>query len=148
MVVPNTFKIYLINTYQSVCANCCFLWIPEIKTSLDQNSLLEAINALDPAQVELISFTGIEPFLLGTQLVELVRHANNLGFGTKVVTNGYFAINLAAAQSHLAPLAEAGISELSMDWDDSCEEFVPLDRITNLFTAVRDYPDIIASISM
>jgi len=96
----------------------------------------------------MVSFVGKDPFLLGAQLVELVRHARNRGFSIKIVTNAYFAINLAAAQSHLAPLAEAGISELSMDWDDSCEKFTPLDRIKNLFTVARNYPNIITSIAM
>lgn len=67
--------------------------------------------------VEWIFFEGGEPFLFFPLLVESVRRSRSKGFKVGVVTNGYGANSDEDAELYLKPLAEAGISSISISND-------------------------------
>lgn len=84
-------------------------------------TLIQVKNVLDEAEkigtVEWIYFEGGEPFLYYPILVEGNRVAREKGFETGVVTNAYMATCIEDAQLWLRPLAEDGVTELSVSDD-------------------------------
>ena len=78
-------------------------------------------SALDEARkigtVEWIYFEGGEPCLYYPLMLEGVKQARALGFQVGVVTNAYFATSVEDARLWLQPLAELGISDLSISDD-------------------------------
>ena len=67
--------------------------------------------------VEWIFFEGGEPFLFFPLLVESVKQSRLKGFKVGVVTNGYGANSDEDAELYLKPLAEAGVSIISISND-------------------------------
>jgi hypothetical protein len=78
-------------------------------------------NVLDQAQelgtVEQIYFEGGEPFLFYPLMVEGIRQARERGFSTGVVTNCYWATEVADAALWLAPFRELEVADLSVSSD-------------------------------
>jgi len=78
-------------------------------------------NVLNEAQktgtVEWIYFEGGEPFLYYPVLVEANRVAREMGFKTGIVTNGYMATCVDDAKLWLKPLADDGVTDLSVSDD-------------------------------
>ncbi len=67
--------------------------------------------------VDTVYFEGGEPFLFYPLLVGGVREARKRGFAVGIVTNGYFATSGENARLFLEPLAELGLSDLSISDD-------------------------------
>jgi MoaA/NifB/PqqE/SkfB family radical SAM enzyme len=68
--------------------------------------------------IESVYFEGGEPFLFYPLMVEAIRIARNKGFKVGIVTNAYWATSERDAELWLKPLAELGVSDLSLS-DDS-----------------------------
>jgi len=85
-------------------------------------TLKQIRNILDDAKmmdsVEWVYFEGGEPFLFYPILLEAVKYARTNGFKVGIVTNGYFATSREDLEYWLKPLAEMGISDLTIS-DDS-----------------------------
>lgn len=79
--------------------------------------------------VEVIVFTGGEPFVLGEDLYSAVEYAAERGFKTRIVTNGYWATSLEKARAVLARLKATGLTEINYSCDDFHQEHIPLERI-------------------
>lgn len=135
MITPNTFAFHLTYTCPLSCAHCCFSSSPRIRGRLNMGEVERAIQALGGTSINLIAFTGGEPFLLGDALTSAVATAANEGFATRIVTSAYFATSPAAATAKLRPVAEAGLQELSISWDDYHEEFANFENVYNAFWA-------------
>jgi hypothetical protein len=79
-------------------------------------------NVLDEAQrigtISDIYFEGGEPFLFYPVMVEGVRLARSMRFDVGIVTNGYWSTSVEDAETWLRPLAQLGISNLSISDDD------------------------------
>jgi len=78
-----------------------------------------------------IAFTGGEAFLLGRDLDTLIARAHALGFETRVITNGYWAVNEAAARTRVGALLEAGLDEIMLSTGTFHQRFVPVERIVH-----------------
>ena len=68
--------------------------------------------------VQDIYFEGGEPFLVYSLLKEGVRSARRMGFSVGIVTNGFWAKDEEEATQWLEPLAQLGISDLSISDDE------------------------------
>lgn len=68
--------------------------------------------------VEMVFFEGGEAFLFYPLLVEGVRRAREAGFRVGIVTNAYFATSVEDSVLWLRPLAELGLTALSISDDD------------------------------
>jgi hypothetical protein len=79
--------------------------------------------------IERIGFSGGECFLLGRDLDDLVGHASALGFITRVITNGYWAVNERAACDRVAVLRERGLDEMMLSTGSFHQRFVPIARV-------------------
>ena len=84
-------------------------------------TLAQVRDALDQAAelgtVTNVWFEGGEPFLYHPLLLGAVRLAAERGFAVGAVTNSYFATSAEDAMLWLLPLAEAGLSSLSVSAD-------------------------------
>ncbi len=78
-------------------------------------SILQQAHELGTIQE--IYFEGGEPFLYYQVMVEGIRFARQMGFKTGIVTNAYWATSLEDAKLWLKPLADLGLSDLSVSDD-------------------------------
>lgn len=137
MLLPTSFAFHVTYTCPLRCAHCCFHSGPENKFRLPAATILDFIDSLEDS-IELVAFTGGEPFLLGERLVQAVARAAQRGFVVRIVTSAYFGADRDAARKRLSAVSEAGLSELSISWDDYHEEFVPFDAVRNVFEVGRE----------
>jgi len=112
--------IHLLLTYRCTreCDHC-FVWgsplqtgvmtLPQIRRIFEQAAALGGISG--------VAVEGGEPFLYYGTLVEAVREAHGRGWGTEVVTNGYWASSVQDALAALAPLREAGLDAITISED-------------------------------
>ena len=68
--------------------------------------------------VDTVYFEGGEPALYYATMLAGIRAARDLGFKTGIVTNSYWATSDEDAELWLKPLAELGLSKLSVSDDD------------------------------
>ncbi len=88
--------------------------------------------------LELVVFTGGEPFLFRNRLVELVEHCSSLNVMTRIVTSAYWATSKEVALARLSELLTAGLTEINFSVDDFHQEFVSLDCIGNAMDAAEE----------
>lgn len=84
--------------------------LAQIQRLLDQAGAMSEVNE--------ICFEGGEPFLYHPLLVAGLEAAKARGFRTGVVTNCYWATSVEDARLWLAPLAQAGLGDLSVSDDE------------------------------
>jgi uncharacterized Fe-S cluster-containing radical SAM superfamily protein len=137
MLTPNSFAFHVTYTCPLRCAHCCFHAGPENKFRLPLNAIIDLIDALDD-DIEMVAFTGGEPFLLGDDLVKVIERAAGRGFVTRVVTSAYFGANRAYAGKRLLAVKRAGLCELSISWDDFHESYVEFSAIRNVYEIGRE----------
>ena len=146
MLLPQSFAFHVTYTCPLRCAHCCFHSGPENKFRLDASTILDFIDHLGDS-IQMVAFTGGEPFLLGKNLIAAVRRATDRGFVTRIVTSAYFGDNRAAARARLQAVKDAGLCELSISWDDYHEEFVSFVAVRNVFEIAREL-DILVAINV
>jgi len=88
-------------------------------------------HVLSLGKLKLVVFTGGEPFLLGDDLLQAVKHCSEKKLLTRIVTNAYWATNPQATKQKLLALKEAGLSEINLSCDDYHQEFIPIANIKN-----------------
>lgn len=104
---------------------------------------LEGIRSiLDDAKlvgtVTTVYFEGGEPFLFYPLLLEGVKIARQQGFLAGIVTNGYWANSIPDAKLWLKPLADLGISDLSISDDELHYENIPVTPAANAIVAAHE----------
>ncbi|MFC1946799.1 radical SAM protein [Chloroflexota bacterium] len=112
--------LHLLLTYQcnSECDHCFLYCSPYSKGTFTLNqirTLLDEARKIDT--IESIYFEGGEAFLYYPVLIEGIRAAREAGFKVGIVTNAYFATDTEDIKLWLKPLAELGISDLSISND-------------------------------
>ena len=114
-------EIHFLLTYQCnfECDHCFLYCSPQSQGTF---TIQQVDDVLEEAQkigtIKTIYFEGGEPQLYYPLLLESVRRAKQKGFEVGIVTNAYGAISEEDASLWLEPLAEAGLSILSVS-DDS-----------------------------
>lgn len=112
--------IHFILTYTCnfECDHCFVYSSPKSKGTF---TIRQVTGVLDEARkigtVEWIFFEGGEPFLFFPLLLESIKRANAKGFKVGVVTNAYGANSEEDAELWLRPLAESGLSFLTISND-------------------------------
>ena len=104
-------------------------------------SLVLAQRAIDEAKqlgASWVSLTGGEPFLEIDLLSDLIQYASNAGLNTEVVTNGFWAETLQAANDKLSVLREFGLDVLNLSLDDFHQEYIPSSSVRNAFMAAKE----------
>lgn len=116
----NLLGVHLLLTYKCLYeCDHCFVWSsPSSKGTMTLAHLEDIVReAHEIPSVERVYFEGGEPFLFYPLLIRGVELARSLHLEVGVVTNAYFATDDNAADLWLRPLAESGISDLSLSTD-------------------------------
>ena len=112
--------LHFLLTYRCTesCDHCFVFGSPRADSSF---TLADICRLLDEGErlgtVDEVYFEGGEPFLLFDLLVAGVREARNRGLGVGIVTNAYWATTPEAAEAKLRPLADLGLSDLTVSDD-------------------------------
>jgi hypothetical protein len=100
------------------CDHCFLYCSPWSKGTFTLKQVTQVLEeAKKTGTVEWIFFEGGEPFLFYPLMVEGIRRTREFGLKAGVVTNAYGAITEEDAELWLGPVAEAGISYLSISND-------------------------------
>ena len=97
----------------------CFVWSSPWQTGVfTWAQLLDVFQqARELGTISEIYFEGGEAFLYHPLLVHAVNFANDQGWKTGIVSNGYWATSLEDARIWLEPLAGAGLDEIDVSCD-------------------------------
>jgi hypothetical protein len=113
--------VHLLTTYRCdrECDHC-FVWAsPMSKATM---TIAHIRDLLAPAKeidkVGMVYFEGGEPLLFYPSIIEGVRIARSMGLDVGIVTNGYWGTSAEDARLWLTPLAELGISDLTISDDE------------------------------
>jgi len=116
----------------AACDHCCIGSSPRATEAIPVERMHELIaDAKRIPSIERVVFTGGECFLLGRKLDGLIAHAHELELQTRVITNGYWAVNERAARARVASLRNAGLDEMMLSTGDFHQRFVPVERIVH-----------------
>lgn len=113
--------IHILITYRCVlkCDHCFLHCGPDALGTMELGMVRSILDeAQDIGTVEDIYFEGGEPFLAYPSVLKGLRMARDRGFKTGIVTNAFGAVSDEDAEVMLRPLAELGLSMLSVS-DDS-----------------------------
>ncbi len=112
--------LHLLQTYKCnfECDHCFVFSHPHAKGVMTIPFMRKILNqAKKTPNIQMIFFEGGEPFLYYQTMLWGLRTAKNLGFKTGIVTNAYWATSPEDAEAWLTPIAEIGISNLSISDD-------------------------------
>jgi hypothetical protein len=113
-------NIHFLLTYSCnfTCDHCFLYCGPQAKGTFTVTQLRSALDEIKRSGVITgVCFEGGEPSLYYPLMVEGVRYAKQLGLGTGIVTNAYWAISAEDAELWLEPLVRAGIGNISVSDD-------------------------------
>lgn len=131
-VRPRVLSILTTRRCTAACDNCCVGSSPRATGSIPVKRIHALIDeAARVASFERIVFTGGECFLLGGELDALIAHAHGLGFDTRAISNGYWAVTDRAAQERVIALRTAGLDEIVFSTGVFHQRFIPVDRIVH-----------------
>ncbi|HEV2738660.1 MAG TPA: radical SAM protein [Candidatus Elarobacter sp.] len=139
LVRPRVLSIITTRQCTAACDHCCVGASPKATTKIPVPRVHALIDeATRIPSFERVVFTGGECFLLGDDLDALVRHAAGNGFRTRVMTNGYWAVNERAAQRRTCTLRENGLDEMMLSTGTFHQRFVPVTRVIDAARAAAE----------
>jgi Radical SAM superfamily/4Fe-4S single cluster domain/Iron-sulfur cluster-binding domain len=111
------------------CADCIIESSPQVRGKMSKASAhryLEPILQFSPE----VCFTGGEPMLYYSEVLELAQAARAMGLGTTMVTGaGWVSLEKPEiARERIFRLAEAGMRLVCVSWDQYHEEFAPREK--------------------
>ncbi|MBN2204788.1 MAG: radical SAM protein [Thermoleophilia bacterium] len=109
--------IHFLVTYRCIyaCDHCFVFGGPETEGTMTLAQLNDAIDqTADVPSIDTVYFEGGEPTLYWPVVLEAARYARARGLDVGVVTNCHWAESVEDAKVWLAPLAEIGITDLSL----------------------------------
>ncbi|TET35844.1 MAG: radical SAM protein [Planctomycetota bacterium] len=112
--------IHLLLTYtcNSYCDHCFLYCSPQAAGTFTIRQIRQVLDdAESVGTVEMIYFEGGEPTLFYPIMLEGMKYAREKGFKTGIVTNTYWATSEEDAEIWLRPIAELGVSYMSISND-------------------------------
>lgn len=136
---PRVLSLITTRRCTAACDHCCIGSSPRATQAIPvdrMHSLIDEAKCIP--SIERISFTGGECFLLGRDLDALIAHAHELMFQTRVITNGYWAVNVRAARARVGALRTAGLDEMMLSTGTFHQRFVPVERVIHASRAAAE----------
>ncbi len=112
--------IHFLLTYMCnrACDHCFVYGAPEAKGTFTLEQIRAIVGDLPKiGTIETVYFEGGEPFLFYPLMLEGIKTAREMGFQAGIVTNVYWATSVEDAKVWLRPIAELGLSKLSISDD-------------------------------
>jgi hypothetical protein len=132
---PRVLSILTTRRCTAACDHCCIGAGPKATAAIPIrriHGLIEEASRIP--SISRIVFTGGECFLLGRKLDDLVGDAHDRSFETRVITNGYWAVDASRARDRVRSLRAAGLDEMMISTGTFHAQFV---RISRVIEAVR-----------
>lgn len=127
-------SIAFITTYKctSSCDKCCFECNPDRNEFLPFTTMIKHIEYVNKniPSIKLIVFTGGECFLI-PEIYDLISYANENGYITRCVTNGFWADNKKLMYDTITKLVQAGLGEINFSTGNDHLKYVPFDQIAS-----------------
>lgn len=127
------------------CRMCCFSCSPtrneEVPSSMVQR-LIEQVAAYRNAghpSLKTIAFSGGEVTLRFSELLTYIGMAHARELRTTFTTNGSWGVTQEQADSYVCQCKKAGLTKLSLSFDNFHEEGIPVECIANILRAARQY---------
>jgi len=118
----------------SCTANCFACGVGANSSGLRRLSLGAMCRYIDEANelnIQLIVFSGGEPFLIGKDLDSAVQHVSSAGLLSRVVSNAYWAVSKDIAMARLSKLKRSGLCEINFSTGKNHQQFIPIHNIVN-----------------
>lgn len=132
IVLPHSLSIITTHHCTAACEHCCFSCNPKVTIRIPKEKITALIDEVKQIpSMKLICFTGGECFTFGKELDEHIAHASSLGFITRCVSNGYWAVTLSHARRRMQNIAKSGLKELNLSTGTFHQKHVPIERILN-----------------
>lgn len=129
---PRVLSLITTRRCNAECDHCCIGSSPRATQAIPVERMHQLIDeAKRIPSIQRIGFTGGECFLLGRDLDGLIAHAHELEFETRVITNGYWAVNERAARARVTSLHTAGLDQMMLSTGTYHQRFVPVERIVH-----------------
>jgi hypothetical protein len=139
LINPHTLSLITTHRCTAACDHCCFSCSPTVLDHIPIPTLHRYIDEVTEVKsLQVVVFTGGECFLLGKDLDMLVKRASGYGYFTRFVSNGYWAINPAAARRRLEPLIANGLTEANFSTGDNHMVYVKPEYVRNGAVAACD----------
>jgi len=112
IIFPSTLSVITTNQCTASCLHCCFGCSPANSQTIPIDRLISYLDqAKELGSIKVVVFTGGEPFLLGQDLDIAIKYASDLGFLTRFVSNGYWALTPEIAEKRITDLVKNGLTE-------------------------------------
>lgn len=135
-MIPAICSIFLDYVCNFACSHCSVGSSPKTKFPMPEqvfDRIFEELPTLPTLKV--VVFTGGEPTLKKDVLLKGIHRAHELGYVTRLVTNGWWAKDMDRARSFVDDLKGSGLNELSTSWDDFHEPYGNCETVLNCIDA-------------
>jgi hypothetical protein len=132
LIHPHTLSLITTHRCTAACEQCCFGCTPKTSNAIPIPRLHGYLEqACDIPSLKFVVFTGGECFLLGFHLDDLIGKAYSFGFGTRFVSNGYWAHSPRAARKRCEDLVKRGLTEANFSTGDDHAKYVNPEFVRN-----------------
>lgn len=133
---PQTVGINLAARCNAACDHCCVESSPRAQARLNDGLVDKIVDDLiNHPDVREVGFTGGEPLLRADRVLSLIRRISDAGMRTNLTTNGFWAVTPEKATVMFENLEVAGLSHLTISYDDFHSPYVAPVRIRNALDA-------------
>jgi MoaA/NifB/PqqE/SkfB family radical SAM enzyme len=121
------------------CSHCCFSSDMFHGGHLSAADVHRCIGqAAQIPSMEIVHFVGGDPMLHADIVADAVALAASLGLRAGITTSAFWAKSPARATAAVRQLRAAGLTEMTLSYDDPHAAFVPLSFIANAVAAARE----------
>lgn len=139
-MITKTMSVFLDYKCNFACNHCSVGSSPETEFEMPESVWERTIEQVQETDIELIVFTGGEVTLHKNRLLRSLRRADELGYTTRIVTNGWWAHDKENATAVIDELVDAGLNEISTSYDDFHTDFMDFEPVLNLIEVGIDSP--------
>lgn len=124
------------------CTHCSVESHPKLKLQPSEDDVRRRVKALVAAGVNAFQFTGGEPLLRQSLLLEVLELARDAGAACAVFTNGFWGKKPEVAERTFDALRAAGMTRLALSYDRFHAEFQGPEPLLNILEVARrrDWP--------
>lgn len=121
------------------CEHCCFSSGPKSTMHLDDATILSIVD--EAAQIDEITAVGLsggEAMLRKDLVLEVVRRVSRSGKKATLTSNGFWGVTSKRAKDVVNDLLSAGLSFLTISYDDFHSDLLSSNRVSNVLNACKE----------
>ncbi len=117
-MIPLVLSFFMDYKCNYFCDHCSVRAGPHRNNPFPLEAIKKLLDEGKKIGFKVVVFTGGEPTLDMDKLLAALRYAKNLGYITRVVTNGFWATTFEKAMDVLSKMKDAGLDEINTSFDD------------------------------